>query len=173
MLGDRAARRAARIRKWHELIEHHGSELEAWYAIKATPEWEMTFELYPFGVLDEGRRGLALDLMIAADKEAGEPAAPAPPDRRREGKEYPGAMVEEVVRQATAAQIEGRNLGRTLRNELAAYVDDATTYAVDVIFRLMRRGMLADAGREGWLKVAGDSSATPSFINLLDLETRS
>lgn len=67
MAGDHVAR----IRKWHELIERHGSELEAEYAIRVTPEWEMTFELYPFGMLDEQRRALALDLMIAADKEAG------------------------------------------------------------------------------------------------------
>ena len=96
-----------------------------------------------------------------------------PTDHRREGKNYPGAMVEEVVRQATIAQRNGKNLGRTLRNELYPKIDGATTYAVDAIFRLMKRGMLADAGRKGWLKVAGDSSATTSFINLLELESRS
>jgi hypothetical protein len=68
MAGDRVAR----VRKWHELIERHGSEEKAHYAIRESPEWAMTCELYPFHLLDEGRRTLALDLMIAADKEAGE-----------------------------------------------------------------------------------------------------
>jgi hypothetical protein len=90
----------------------------------------------------------------------------------RYGKEYPGAVVEEVVRLATQAEREGRRHARTLRDELAAKTD-ATPYAVDTIFRLMRSGKLADAGRRGWLKVADEISATPSFINLHELETRS
>lgn len=63
MAGDHVAR----IRKWHELIERHGSDEAAHYAIRESPEWAMTFELYPFHLLDEGRRTLALDLMLAAD----------------------------------------------------------------------------------------------------------
>jgi hypothetical protein len=67
MADDRAARRVARIRKWGELTEAHGSDEQAWYAIKASPEWELTYGLYPFGMLDEGRRDLALDLMTDAE----------------------------------------------------------------------------------------------------------
>src|SRR5262245_50461723 len=67
MAADPAARRVARMRKWHELIELHGSDDEAHYAVRGTPEWEMTFELYPLGMLDEAREMLAVDLMIEAD----------------------------------------------------------------------------------------------------------
>ena len=76
MAGDPAARRVARIRKWAELTEHYGSDEEAWYAIKSSPEWELTYGLYPFGMLDEGRRGIALDLMIDATPREESLAAP-------------------------------------------------------------------------------------------------
>jgi hypothetical protein len=103
------------------------------------------------------------------------PLLPPPPPKKgdRYGKEYVGAAVEEVVRLASAEQAQGKRLGRTMRNKLAAQVDGVTAYAVDMIFRLMGRDLLADAGHKGWLKVADVVSATPSFINLHELETRS
>jgi hypothetical protein len=145
---------------WRRLaLEHFGDqgnpqprERSEWHLWGYTPDWP-------------GGRLPPLD-----DDEA---PAEAPPGNDRYGKDYPGAPVEEVVRLAHAAQLEGRNLGRTLRDELARNVSGATTYEVDAIFRLMRRDLLADAGRKGWLKVAGRLSATPPFINLRELETRS
>jgi hypothetical protein len=100
--------------------------------------------------------------------------APAEEDARRDryGKDYPGPPVEEVVRLAHAAQLDGKRLARTLRNKLAKETG-VSPYGVELIFRLMARGLLADAGRKGWLKVAGQPSATPAFINLHELETRS
>jgi hypothetical protein len=74
---------------------------------------------------------------------------------RRHGTDYPGEGVEEVVRLAHAEQANARKLGRTLRNELAARAR-VTPYEVDMIFELMKRGELADAGRRGWLKIEGD-----------------
>jgi hypothetical protein len=110
--------------------------------------------------------------LLVVELAPGEPE----PERKtagRHGKEYPGDSVEEVVRRATAARAEGRKLARTLRNELVAQVDDATAYSVDTIFRLMKRNVLEDAGRRGWLKIAGQFSTTPRFINLHELELRS
>jgi hypothetical protein len=80
--------------------------------------------------------------------------------------------VEEVVRLAHAERQLGKKLGRTFRNKVAKEVG-VTTYEVDMIFRLVEAGKLADADREGWLKVADEVSATPAFINLHKLETRS
>jgi hypothetical protein len=103
-----------------------------------------------------------------------EPDAPAPQRRRgRHGKDYPGKAVEEVVRRATAERANGRNLGRTLQNELGADVDHVTPYAVGVIFRMIDDGRLAVGARKGWLKIDGEFSTTPGFINLHELETRS
>jgi hypothetical protein len=84
------------------------------------------------------------------------------------GKEYPGELVEAVVRRASKVEAPGRTLRNRLHRELGA-----STYMVDAVFRLMRREppSLADAGRgEGWLQVAGRVSATPRFINLHNLE---
>lgn len=90
------------------------------------------------------------------------------------GKNYAGEAVERVVRAAQQAQRDGRKLARTLRDEIAKQ-EAVTTYMVDMVFRLMKRDppRLADAGRKGWLKVAGRVSATPDFIDLHELETRS
>jgi hypothetical protein len=102
--------------------------------------------------------------------------APAAGRRRgpgRYGKEYSGAAVEEVVRGATVAGREGRNLGRTLRDDLAAEVDGVTPYAVDLVFGLMRDGKLATDEREGWLKIGDQFSPTPSYVNLRELRRRS
>jgi hypothetical protein len=94
------------------------------------------------------------------------------PTNKRYGKEYAGPAVEEVVRRAHAEQESGKTLGRTFRNKVAEEVG-VSTYEVDLIFRLVKAGTLADAGREGWLKVAEVVSTTPAFINLRELETRS
>jgi hypothetical protein len=90
------------------------------------------------------------------------------------GKKYRGDDVERVVGAAHRARLNGRELGRTLRNDIHDQ-EQVSTYMVDTVFRLMRRDppVLADAGRKGWLKVAGQVSATPAFIDLHELETRS
>jgi hypothetical protein len=130
--------------------------------------------------LEEERRRLVVEALTldAAPPAAAEPVgtgAGVTTSREsvdRYGKDYDGALVEEVVRLAHIEQALGRGLGRTLRNELYAKTD-ATTYMIDTIFRLMKSGTFADTRREGWLKVAGVTSATPRFINLHELETRS
>lgn len=93
MAGDSIARRL----KWHELLERHGSEDDAWYAIKASPEWEMTYELNPFGVLDEQRRSLALALMIARGEGSPQrPPAQPPKPRHRPPDPIPEATVKQL-----------------------------------------------------------------------------
>jgi hypothetical protein len=99
----------------------------------------------------------------------------APPTKHgagRYGKDYSGQTVEEVVRQASAAQEDGENLGRTLRDKLAAEVDGVTAYAVDLIFAEMKAETLAPGPQAGWLKIDGEFSPTPEFINLHDRATR-
>jgi hypothetical protein len=110
------------------------------------------------------------DEMPAAHTSGGGRIPEAEPERY--GKDYPGPPVEEVVRLAHAERQLGKKLGRTFRNKVAKEVG-VTTYEVDMIFRLVEAGKLADADREGWLKVADEVSATPAFINLHKLETRS
>jgi hypothetical protein len=90
----------------------------------------------------------------------------------RQGTDYLGSDVEEIVRLAHAAQTADAHLGRTLRNQIAAEAK-VTPYEVDLVFELMRAGKLADAGREGWLTIDGELSATPNYINLHELKTRS
>lgn len=112
MAGD-PARRVARIRKWAELTERYGSDEEAWYAIKSSPEWELTYQLYPDYMLDEGRRALVLDLMIGA---AVEPQSSArdviEPARsplrgtkgRRASAPYPRRLFNAIARNLTAGE---------------------------------------------------------------------
>jgi hypothetical protein len=184
MPGDRVALRVARIRKWHELIEQHGSELEAWYAIKATPEWEMTFELYPFGMLDEGRRGLVLDLMIAADKEAAL-SVDARSDRSgghpggARHKLWPRLALEEATRMwVTGAYERSRNeIAKQVTKKVAADwdADDLVGHGWDrKPFKFGRPAMdlvvdAIDAGLLGWdakkgLGVFRKFSATPEWL---------
>jgi hypothetical protein len=104
MRPSRTSERVARARKWHELIERHGSDEQAWYAIQESPEWAMTYELAPFGLLDVARRTLTLDLMIAED--VGEPGAKersakselAGRDDDLKGARVPYGLAEEAVR---------------------------------------------------------------------------
>jgi hypothetical protein len=123
------------------------------------------------GDLIELRRRLVVAALVPRLEDGELVEAQPPKTDDRYGKEYAGAAVEEVVRLASAEQAQGKRLGRTLRNTLAATVG-VTTYEVDLIFWLMEHNLLADAGREGWLKVADELSATPSFINLHELKTR-
>jgi hypothetical protein len=90
------------------------------------------------------------------------------------GKEYPGALVEAVVRQAAAAQRDGQRLAHTFRERLAEETA-SSPHMVRMVFRLMQTEppALADANKKGWLKVGGVTSPTPSWINLHALETRS
>jgi hypothetical protein len=90
----------------------------------------------------------------------------------RAGTDYPGPGVEDVVRRARDAELAGENLGRTLRNRIAAEAN-VTPYEVDLIFALIQSGKLADAGREGCLLIDGQLSPTPAFVNLHELKTAS
>jgi hypothetical protein len=100
MAGDPAVR-VARARKWHELIERHGSEEGAHYAIRESPEWGMTYELHPFGVLDDARLAWTLDLMIAeevGELEPGKRSAKDEPVDHGAGCRVPFALAEQAVR---------------------------------------------------------------------------
>lgn len=124
-----------------------------------TPDWG---RLPP---LEDGR-----DSSIARPPE--EPPEPRQRGAGRIGKEYRGADVEAVVRAAREAVERDEHLGRTLRNRIAAG-NKVTPYMVDLVFALMSDEKLDDAGRKGWLTINGQLSATPAYINLHDLISRS
>jgi hypothetical protein len=90
----------------------------------------------------------------------------------RHGKEYRGEDVEKVVILTNAAQLQDKKLGRTLRNKTATAAG-VTPYMVDLVFELVRHEKLAYGGRKGWLKIGGEFSATPAFVNLHELPTGS
>jgi hypothetical protein len=97
---------------------------------------------------------------------------PAKRGSGRAGKEYEGEAVEEIVRLASRAQMNGEYLGRTLRNRIAGDAQDVhpgvkvTRYEVDLVCDLMGNGKLADAGRAGSLVIQGQLTVTPAYINL-------
>jgi hypothetical protein len=138
--------------------------------VEAEINWLSTLLREPPGRREE-LEGERRSLVVEALAEGATSAQSASTSKRgpgRRGKDYSGKAVEEVVRQATAGLAAGGQLGRTLRDTLAANVDGMSAYAVDMAFALMRAGDLADAGREGWLKIDGELSATPATLNLRD-----
>jgi hypothetical protein len=123
MRPSRTSDRVARARKWHELIERHGSDEQAWYAIQESPEWAMTYELAPFGLLDEARRALTLDLMIAEEGNEPEPKGePVDHGVAPKGARVPYGLAEEAVRRH-----EQEGLGR---RPLAAEIPGLTDWFV-------------------------------------------
>jgi hypothetical protein len=150
MAGDRAARRVAHIRKWGELTERYGSDEEAWYAIKESPEWELTYGLYPFGMLDEGRRALALDLMI--DAEVDKPELKGEPGSVDHDVEPKGARVPyELAEQALQLHEQDRRLGR---RRLAARLPGLTEWYADQVLAWHKVGkpvgLWLEEGRLRW-----------------------
>jgi hypothetical protein len=119
--------------------------------------------------LEEERRSLVVEALA-------EPGPRRPPAPRRGpgrvGTDYPGEGVENVVRRAHAAELDGEYLGSTLRDRIAAEAK-VTTYEAGLIFELIKSAKLADADREGWLVIDGQLSPTPAFINLHELKTAS
>jgi hypothetical protein len=117
MADDRAVRRVARMRKWAELIERHGSDRGAWTAINESPEWKLTYQLYPHSLLDDARRSLALDLMIEAEARP-EPGTTSTVetveldrlDSLDLGTEYTGEELVVAVRLLEEKQLKARRL---------------------------------------------------------------